>query len=138
MNPFEKELTAEIKKLCKIDDEDPHRGISLPPRKPGVLFLLYKAHRTGPKSYYMTPSKYFRLIHIIRDETTEDRRYYALLNHWNRIPPFRPWCPHVTIGGKRRINPMTGTTQRQYLPPKLKSCWSYALYRQYQVGISNT
>ncbi|KAK6639525.1 hypothetical protein RUM43_007798 [Polyplax serrata] len=119
---IEKELTAEIRRLCKIEMEDPNRGKSLPYRLPNTLFMFYKASRTGPTAYYMTMSQYFRKIHIIRDETTEDRRYYALLNHWHRIPPYRPWCPHVLVGGIRRINPMTGTTQRQIQKPGNCKC----------------
>ena len=118
----QQELTENIRNFCNIEKEEANRGVSLPLRKPGTLFLWYKARRTGPTAYFSTPSTYFRTIHIIRDETTEERRYYKIPNHWNRIPPYRPWCPHVTVGGIRRINPMTGTTQRQMPPYKILPC----------------
>lgn len=115
---YTKELTEKIRKLCSLDQEIIKRSISLPQRTPLTLYYLFKATRTGPTSYYMKPVVYFKKINVIRKETTRDWEYYDLLNHWNRIPPYRPWCPAVMIGEDRRINPMTGTTQRKIFHPK--------------------
>ncbi|KAL0270385.1 UNVERIFIED_CONTAM: hypothetical protein PYX00_007812 [Menopon gallinae] len=112
-----KTLTAAIRNLCHTDQEEHKRCIDLPYRRPGTLYLFYKSSRTGPIASSMRPSDYFRRIKIIREETTVDQRYYALLNHWNRIPPYREWCPHVDIGLIQRINPMTGTKMRMNFHP---------------------
>lgn len=107
-----------IRKLYHIDQEEHKRCINLPFRRPGSLYLFYKYSRTGPIVSTMSQSDYYRRIQIIREETTADQRYYALLNHWNRIEPYREWCPHIIIGCTRRYNPMTGTTMRQNFHPK--------------------
>lgn len=113
-----KSLTAIIREKCRTDQDEFKRKITLPIRRPITLYLWYKTSR-GPRDT-TTPSEHLKIRNILRQEMIEKAKFYELLNHWNRVPSYRPLCPHVLVGNIRRVNPMTGTTQRQNFHPTEK------------------